>query len=140
MTADIGDVGDPKLIRGIRCPAIDCLQSTRGNTELPVHSIVGHNNRGATLRAGLLFVTNLGPNARQTPSPVGADVLAQVTPIILHLAISIHLSAVIPSLLQQHGLTLILQRTGSHWLVQRPLGSPTLGAKTATAMCRSTWY
>ena len=100
MRADICDVSDPELIRGI-------------HIELPVQRIVGHNGGAATVRAGLLFVTNLGPYARQTcqaPSPVGADVLAHTAQIIVQLAVSIDFTAVIPSLLQQHRLALILQR------------------------------
>jgi hypothetical protein len=129
-----------ELIRGIRCLAGDCAQSTRGDIELPVQRSVGHNGRAATVRTGLLFVTNLSPYARQTcqtPSPVGADVFAEVRcPTMVCAAqpreghrsscslplsaiaaqspagqrVSIDFTAVIPSLLQQHRLALILQR------------------------------
>ena len=66
-----------------------CLQTMRGDIEFPVQSIVGHDSRAATVRAGLPFITNLGPYARQTsqtPSPVGADVFAEVAQIIVQLA------------------------------------------------------
>jgi hypothetical protein len=42
------DVGDPELIRGI-------------DAELPIQRTVGNNSWAATVKARLLFVTNLGP-------------------------------------------------------------------------------
>ena len=101
MRADVSDIARhcsrtngaqwlaPELIGGIRCPAVVCLQTTRGDIELSVQGIVGYDSRAATVRAGLLFVTNLGPDARQTcqtPRPVGADVFAEITQIIMQLA------------------------------------------------------
>jgi hypothetical protein len=73
-----------------------------------------HDGGAATaVRAGPFFATKLGLYAQQTgqtPRPVGADVFAKIAHIIMQLVVSKHLAAVIPSLLQQHGLTLILQR------------------------------
>ena len=57
--------------------------------KLPVQGVAGDDGRVATIRAGLLFVTNPGPYARQTgqaPSPVGADVAAETAQIIMQLA------------------------------------------------------
>ena len=98
--ADVGDVGDPELIGRI-------------DIEFPVQSIVGHDSRAATVGAGLLFVTNLGPyprQTRQTPSPVGADVFAQVAQIIVQFTVSVDLATLIPSRFDKLGLPLILQR------------------------------
>ena len=89
MGADIGDVGDPELVRG-------------NHIELSIECIFCHGSRAATIGTRLLFVTNLGPYARQTgqtPRPVWADVFAEIAQIIMQLAVSIHLAAVIPSLL-----------------------------------------
>lgn len=77
MGANLGDVCHPELVGGI-------------NIKLPVQGIVGHDSRTATIRAGLLFVTNLGPYARQTgqtPRPIGADVFTKVARIIMQLAV-----------------------------------------------------
>jgi hypothetical protein len=49
--ADVSDVGNPKLIRGL-------------DIKLPVQGIVSHNGRTAAITAGLLFITNLGSYAR----------------------------------------------------------------------------
>ena len=67
---------------------IACNQR-EGGVKLPVQSIVRHDSRTATIRAGLLFVANLGPYTRQSDQParaVGADVLAEVAQIIMQLA------------------------------------------------------
>ena len=75
MRADVSDISDPELIRGV-------------DIELSVQGIVGHDSRAATVGARLLFVTNLGPYARQTgqtPSPIGADVFAEITQIVMQL-------------------------------------------------------
>ena len=87
----------------------------RVDIKLPVQGIVRHDGRASAIGAGLLFVTNLGPYARQScqpPSPVGADVFAEITQIIVQLAVAIDLTTVIPSLLQQHLLDLHLFRSG----------------------------
>ena len=98
--ADVGDAGNPELVRRI-------------NITPAVQSLVGHDSRTATVRAGLLFVTDQGSYARQTcrtPSPVGADVFAMVTQVILQLAVSADLATFFPSRLDELGLTLMLQR------------------------------
>lgn len=48
MGADVGDICDPELVWGI-------------NIELPIQGIVRHDSRAASIRAGLLFLANLGP-------------------------------------------------------------------------------
>ena len=101
MRADVCDVRDPKLIWRIY-------------VKLPVQGVIGHDSRAATVRARPFFVTNLGPYARhtgQTPRSVGADVFADIAQIIMQFAISVDLTTFAPSLLQQRGLALILQRT-----------------------------
>ena len=108
MGADAGDVCDPELIRGI-------------DIELSVQGVVGYDSRAATIRAGLLFVTNLGPYACQTrkaPNPVWADVLTRIAKIVVQLAIAIDLAAVIPGRFHQLGLALILQRPLGKWFAQ----------------------
>ena len=100
VRADISDIGDPKLVGGI-------------HVELPVQSIVRHDSRTATIRARLLFITNLGPYARQSgqaPSPIGTDVFAEIAQIVMQLAVSLDLATLLPSCLDKHGLPLILQR------------------------------
>ena len=52
------------------------------------------------------------------PSPFGADVLARIAQIIMRLTVDTDLTTIIPSLLQQRGLALILQRTLTKWLTQ----------------------
>jgi hypothetical protein len=126
MRADMLDVSDPELVQCIRCPLVVCLQATRGDIELSVQGIVGNDSRAATIRAQLLFVTNMGPYACQTgkvPNPVGADVVSHVAQIIVQLApygdckqsptgqcIAIHLAAFCPGLSDQRGLTQIFLR------------------------------
>ena len=90
MGADVGDICYPELVRGI-------------HVEFPIQGIICDDGGAAAIRSGPLFVTNLGPYARQScqpPSPVRADVFAQIAQIVVQLAVSIHLAAVIPSLLQ----------------------------------------
>lgn len=73
--AAAGGVIDPELARRIYL-------------ELPVHGIVRHTRRAATIEAGLLLITNLGPCARQSghaPSLVGADVFARIAQIVMQL-------------------------------------------------------
>ena len=97
MGADEGDICNPELIRGI-------------DIELSVQGVVGHDSRAATIRAGLLFVTNLGPYPCQTgqaPSPVGADVLPEITQIVMQLAVSIDLTTFRPGRFDELGLPLI---------------------------------
>ena len=100
VRADISDIGDPKLVGGI-------------HVELPVQRIVRHDSRTATIRARLLFITNLGPYARQSgqaPSPIGTDVFAEIAQIVMQLAVSLDLATLLPSCLDKHGLPLTLQR------------------------------
>jgi hypothetical protein len=112
-----------------RCPAGDCLQSTRGDIELPVQGIVGHDSGAATIRSGLLFGANPGPYARQTgqaPKPIWADVCAKIAQVVVEFAISIDRAAVIPNSLEKLGLTLIFQcsvgKSVSRSQAQKPLG------------------
>ena len=51
--ADVGNVGDPELVRRI-------------DIERPVQGIVRHDSGAATVRSGPFFVTNLSPYACQT--------------------------------------------------------------------------
>ena len=100
MRADIRDVGDPELVGGI-------------DIELTVQGVVGHDSRATAIRAGLLFVTNLGPYTRQSGQPpraVGADVFAEVAQIIVQFTVSVDLATLLPSRFDKLGLPLILQR------------------------------
>ena len=106
--ANLGDIGDPKLVGGI-------------HVERPIQGIVRPDGRATTIRSGLLFVTNLGPYARQTGQasrPVGRDVLAHVAQIIVQLAVSEDLTTFLPSCLDKLGLPLILQRPSGEGLAQ----------------------
>ncbi len=53
MCADVGDICDPELVRSI-------------HIELSILGVICHEGRAASIRAWLLFVTNLRPYARQT--------------------------------------------------------------------------
>jgi len=98
VRADVSDIGDPELVRGI-------------DIELPVQGIVGHDSGVTTIGTWLLFVTDLGPcpgQTCQTPNPIGANIFADVAQIVMQLAVSINFPTFLPSSLQQHGLASIL--------------------------------
>jgi hypothetical protein len=100
--------------QAIACNRREAELVRRIHIELPVQGIVRHHTGAATIRARLLFVTNLGPYARQscqTPSSVGADVFAEIAQVIVQLAVSVDLATFLPSRFDELGLPPILQRS-----------------------------
>jgi len=96
---DIGDVGDPYLIR-------------HGDIELTIEGVVDRYLCLATVGARKMPITDLGfdpCHSGQSGDPVWAAGLALVLKIVLQLAVTIDLAAFLPSLLEQSHLSRVGQ-------------------------------